>query len=139
MSYDPQNYNFGLVPSTMGASNPSAAYTQKMATPSANGGMKSPVAGAGGGPLGMNLDTASLALGGLQSLGNLWQAWEANKLAKEQFKVSTGFANTNLANSIQSYNTQIEDRSRARAFTEGQTPEQAQAYVDKNRLPAKSF
>ena len=76
----------------------------------------------GGGPLGMNLDTASLALGGLQSLGNLWQAWEANKLAKEQFKFNKGFATTNLANSIQSYNTTLEDRTRARAFTEGQSP-----------------
>jgi hypothetical protein len=88
------------------------------------------------GGLGFNLDTANLALGGLQSLGNLWQAWEANKLAKEQFKFQKGFSQTNLANSIQSYNTTLEDRTRSRAFTEGQSPEQAQMYIDKNRLPA---
>ena len=138
--YDPNDImNFGL---GGGASNPTASYmkTAQAAPATTPRWGAAPLAGtkgvtpAGGGALGFNLDTAGLALGGVQTIGSLWQAWEANKLAKDQFRIGTKFANTNLANSIQSYNTTLEDRTRARAFTEGQTSEQAQAYNDANRL-----
>jgi len=89
--------------------------------------------------LGLNIGTGKLVLGGLETLGSLWQAYEANKLAKESFNFQKGFANTNLANQIQSYNTTLEDRGRSRAFTEGQTPQQAQAYISQNRLPARNI
>jgi hypothetical protein len=84
--------------------------------------------------LGFNLPTANLALGGLQTIGNLWNSWEQRKLANEQFQFQKGVTNTNLNNQIKAYNTQLEDRSRARAATEGQSPGQAQAYIDNNRL-----
>ena len=42
--------------------------------------------------------------------------------------------NTNLNNSIQSYNTSLEDRARARGVMEGQSDEQVQSYIDKNKL-----
>lgn len=103
--------------------------------PSAAGG-----GGAGGGSgLGFNMGTLNVALQGLSTIGSLWQAWEANKLAKEQFKTSKAFANANLANQIQSYNTALEDRSRSRAFTEGQSAEEAQSYIDKNRLQERQI
>lgn len=101
-----------------------------------NPGITPPPKGAGASDsgLGWNLNTAQLALGGIQTIGSLWQAWEANKLAKEKFKFQKDFANTNLANQIQSYNTTLEDRTRARSHTEGGSAEDAQAYIEKNKL-----
>lgn len=149
-----------MTPSLMGgagAQNPTGAYFQSAQAPAASsmmsgsgganilGGMGAPgagglgipsvgVGGAGGSGLGFNSGTLGLAIGGLQTIGSLWQAWQANKLAKEQFEFQKDFANTNLANQIQSYNTTLEDRGRSRAFTEGQSPEEAQAYIDENSL-----
>jgi hypothetical protein len=150
--YDSGISGVGGVPSPMttgvGASNPTAAYLASFGSPTGFGDMlqgpgvpggvpgigvagANPLAGSG---LGFNVPTAQLALGGLQTIGNLWQAWESNKLAKEQFKFSKDFANTNLANQIQSYNTTLEDRTRARTFTEGGTDADAQAYIDEHSL-----
>lgn len=143
MMYSPADLNFGAT-NTAGASNPAASYLQSQGSVgldwSGNSAVRPGAAAPGGmGGLGFNMDTAKLALGGLQTIGSLWQAWEANKLAKDQFKFQKDFANTNLANSIQSYNTTLEDRGRTRAFAESQDPAMAQAYLDKNRLPARSI
>jgi len=140
----------GMDPSaSQGASNPTGSYLQSMPTQNnqINSGSLSwdglrgvtpPKANTGSGGnssgLGWNVGTAQLALGGLQTLGNLWQAWEANKLAKEQFKFSKDITNANMANQIQSYNTTLEDRTRARTHVEGGTQEAAQSYIDKNSL-----
>lgn len=149
MVYNPNDFNFGASPTlsadgmsvsipNYGASNPTGAYLQSM-TPTTGAIGATGKTGVGGfldgSGLGFNLDTGKLVLGGLQTIGSLWQAWEANKLAKEQFKFSKDFALANLGNSIQSYNTTLEDRGRARAFTESQTPDQAAAYIADNRLP----
>jgi hypothetical protein len=84
--------------------------------------------------LGFNMPTANLLLGGLQTIGSLWNAWEQRKMAQEQFNYKKEITESNLKNQIQSYNTTLEDRSRSRAFTEGQDAATAQAYIDKNRL-----
>lgn len=84
---------------------------------------------------GLNLDTGKLVLGGLQSLGGLWNAFEQNKLAKKQLAFSRDFANINLGNQTQAYNTNLADMARARGFTEGQTQQQIDNYVAANRLP----
>lgn len=130
--------------SGFGASDPTAAYLSGSfpSAPSApSTGFTDMVGRPGSGPggfgstgLGWNVGTAQLALGGLQTIGNLWQAWEANKLAKETFKFQKDFANTNLTNQIQSYNTALEDRSFARAHTEGRSTADAQAYIDQHSL-----
>lgn len=99
-----------------------------------SGGFLNGMGGGNGIGLGFNIPTFQLALGGLQTIGSLWQAWEANKLAKKQFNAMKEFANANLANQIQSYNTTLEDRARSRYHTEGGTQEDAQAYIDKHRL-----
>ena len=83
---------------------------------------------------GLNLDTAKLALSGLGTIGNLWAAFQAQKLAKKQFDFTKRITETNLANQVQSYNTTLEDRGRSRAFAEGQSASDARAYIDKNRL-----
>lgn len=91
-------------------------------------------AGTGSSGFGFNMDTAKLGLGGLQTIGSIWNAWEAQKLAKKQFAFQKDVTETNLRNQIQSYNTTLEDRSRSRAATEGQDAATAQSYVDNNRL-----
>ena len=50
----------------------------------------------------------------LGSLGNLWAGINQTKLAKDQFNFTKGLSNRNLANSAQAYNTQLEDRTKAR-------------------------
>ena len=79
-------------------------------------------------------DTLKFGLGGLNTIGNIWGAWQAGRLAKDQLNFTKKIANANLDNQIKSYNTALEDRSRSRAFTEGQSAAEAQAYVDRNRL-----
>lgn len=123
----------------MGASNPMAAATAALSgsgsatlTPTIGAGVAGVTPATGG--FGFNLPTLNLALGGIQTLGGLWNAWEQRKMAQDTFNFQKTMANTNLKNQIQSYNTTLEDRSRSRAHTEGQAPEVAQAYIDKNRL-----
>jgi hypothetical protein len=137
-------YGVGAVatPSIMGgagASNPVGAYLQSASTGIGNtASTTSPVSNGlsklGSSSFGLNLDTANLVLGGLQSIGNIWAAWEANKLAKKQFNFQKDITETNLANQIQAYNTTLEDRIRSRAAVEGMSDADAQAYIDKNSL-----
>lgn len=101
--------------------------------PNMTGGGPSPI-GASGPSLGLNFDTAKLALTGLSSIGNLWAAFNAQKLAREQFNFSKDFANRNLANQTTSYNTQLSDRARSRGFVEGQSQSQIDDYVRLNSL-----
>lgn len=95
------------------------------------GGVASAAQGGGLGTMG----AINAGLSGLQTIGQLWGAWQQMKLAKKQFNQTKKITDTNMANGIQSYNTAIEDRGRSRAFTEGQSEAQARAYVDKNSLP----
>ena len=99
-----------------GASNPTGAYLQNTALgqPVAQGitgpGVRQQVAPQVGGvyndlstPLGMNIGTGQLVLGGIGAIGDLWSSWQARKFAKEQFNYQKGITDTNLANQIQSY------------------------------------
>lgn len=133
------NY-FPAAPSA-GAQNPAAAYFQQnpMAANSGIGavltapGVQAPGTSAGT-PLGMNLGTANLALGGIGTLGNLWAAFNAQKLAKEQFQYQKGITDTNLANQIQSYNTALVDRIKARASVTGAGESEVNQYIADNSL-----
>lgn len=84
--------------------------------------------------LGWNMGTADLALGGLQTIGNLWSAWNANKLAKDQFDFQKKMSLANFENSAQSYNTTLSDRAKARQSYTGVSDADAQAYIDANKL-----
>lgn len=118
----------------------------EMSIPNITGGMSPLVAGQPSNvPLpnnqagfGFNIPTISLGLGALNSFAGIYGALQANSLAKKQFNMQRSVANANLANQIQSYNTALEDRSRSRAVMEGQSDAEAQAYVDKNRLAART-
>lgn len=102
--------------------------------PSVNYGSQIGAAGSMGSGFGFNMPTAQLAMAGLGTIGNLWGAFQAAKLAKKQFKFTKDITETNLASQIKSYNTALEDRIRSRAKIEGMSPEQAQAYLDRNKL-----
>lgn len=84
--------------------------------------------------LGFNVGTGQLALAGLGSLANIFGGLKAGKLAEDQFKFTKAVTNTNLNNQLQSYNTALSDRARARGVAEGQSTAEVQAYIDKNRL-----
>ena len=130
-----------------GASNPTGAYLQ-----GATSGYQAPqgITGPGVGqqvapqvgginnnlstPLGMNLGTGQLVLGGIGTIGNLWSAWQAQKLAKEQFNYQKDITDTNLANQIQSYNTALSDRINSRGFVQGDSQSTIDQYIEENSL-----
>ena len=110
------------------------------ARPNTPAGFGMPVAGGGlGGGLsaagfGMNLPTLQAGVGTLTSLGNLWTGLKAAGVARDQLDFVRTMGNANLNNQIKLTNTRIEDRARARGAMEGQSAEQVQGYIDRNRL-----
>lgn len=84
--------------------------------------------------LGLNMPTFQLGLGALNSLGNLYGAFQSNKLAKDQLSFAKSVTNTNLNNQIKSYNTALEDRARSRAAAENKGSDYANDYVERNKL-----
>ena len=134
-------YDINYYPPTPGM-NPAAAYFQQNPQ-AANTGIGAaltantvnPTSGSGmNTPLGMNLGTGQLVLGTIGTLGNLWAAFQAQKLAKEQFEFQKGVTNTNLANQIQSYNTSLIDRINARSFMQGDSQAVTDKYIADNLL-----
>lgn len=119
-----QDLNFGLTPLTSGG------------VPLNVGNLEQSIAGLQyPGSNGSSFtDKAGLALTGLQTLGNLWGAFQMRNLAKKQFNFTKDITETNLANQIKSYNTALADRSRSRGAMEGQSAQQQQAYIDQNSL-----
>ena len=130
-----------------GASNPTGAYLQNTASgqPVAQGitgpGVGQVAAPQVGGmnnslstPLDWNIGTGQLVLGGIGTIGNLWSAWEAQKLAKEQFNYQKGITDTNLANQVQSYNTALSDRINARGFVQGDNQSTIDRYIEENSI-----
>ena len=144
-----QNANQGLGANDFGFNTgilPTSSYDFGMGN---TAGVSIPTYGAGGfgmpslqvpgstsgfGGIGFNMPTAQLGLSALGSLANLWGGFQANKLARDNFNFTKDITNTNLNNSIKSYNTNLEDRARARGAAEGQTADQIASYVDRNRM-----
>lgn len=71
---------------------------------------------------------------GIQTIGNLYMAYQQNKLAKDSLNFQKDSFNKNLANQTQSYNTSLEDKIRSRYVTEGRSSDEADDYLEKNRL-----
>lgn len=80
-----------------------------------------------------NTGNAQLVLGGIQTIGSLWNSFQQQKLAKEAFAFNKEAYKTNLGNQRSTYNTALEDRIRARYATEGRS-EEADSYIDKHKL-----
>ena len=70
---------------------------------------------------------------GLSAIGGLWGTIQQNKIAKQQLALSREAYNTNMNNTIKTYNTALEDRIRARYTMEGRA-NQADAYIDEHKL-----
>lgn len=126
------DFNFGSTPLSYAGPDMASSFA---ALPSADlAPSMSGAASMAPGPLGM----ANAALGGLQTIANIWGAFQAQKMAKKQFKFTKDVTNTNLANQIQSYNTALADRARSRGVVEGQTPDQVSQYISANALNRSS-
>ena len=96
---------------------------QQMQTP---GGMQSPAL--------TGCQKFGYVMDGIGAIGGLWGAIQQNKIAKQQLALSREAYNTNMNNTIQSYNTQLADRIRARYIMEGRSEAEMQEYIEKNSL-----
>lgn len=68
--------------------------------------------------LGFNIPTFKLGLDALTSLAGMYNSWNMNKLAQQQFNLQKDVLNTNLNNQIKSYNNSLADQLRSRAAME---------------------
>ena len=145
-NYGQQMGQWGQPGTAIGAGSFGGGSDWSTSSPMALGNNNTSMPGGGGNGLnffskdngfGMNANTLNFGMQGLGALGNIWGAWQSHKLAKDQLNFTKDFANRNLANQTQAYNTALEDRGRSRAAAEGQTSAEAAAYLDRNRLPTR--
>jgi hypothetical protein len=113
---------------------PLSANPTGMGAPGTMGSMTGP-----GTTLGLNTGTGQLAVGGLQTLGNLWNAYQSNALAQKTFNFNKDLTNTNLANQTQAYNTTLAGQATARSAQENQSPQQALDFINANKLTNKTI
>jgi hypothetical protein len=90
--------------------------------------------GFGGGDFWSKDGGAGIALGSVGVLGNLWNSYQQQKIAKDQLKFAKNQWNTNLSNQKQTYNTALEDRIRSRHAYSGKSEDQTEDYLNKHRL-----
>lgn len=140
-SLTPDSLNFGASPvSTPSVAAPivaSAAAPTVPGTaddPTVPGTADDPTKSGVWGWLGENSDQMKNIAGLLGGAAQIWGAFQANKLAKQQMDFARTSFNTNLANQRTSYNTALEDRIRSRASTTGMSDADVQAYITKNSL-----
>lgn len=111
---------------------------------SGNGGSTNPLGSIfgnmgqmGGGASGL-LGLGQLGIAGLGTLGNIWSAWNANQLANQEFNFDKNYATTNLNNSVQSYNTNLNAQATAR-YAQENNPGGAASYIAANQLAKPSL
>jgi hypothetical protein len=80
---------------------------------------------------GKNLEGAAKGLG---ALTQAWGAYQGNKMAKANLAFQKDAFNTNMNNSIRSYNTGLEDRIRGRTSSYDGKENDVQAYLSKHSL-----
>lgn len=73
-------------------------------------------------------------MSGIGTLGSIWAAIQANKIAKQSLAFKKDAFNKNYNNQVTSYNTALSDRAWARAAATGQSSDQTQGYIDQNKL-----
>lgn len=85
---------------------------------------------------GFNLQGLGSLAKGIGAFGGLWSAFQQNKLARDAFDFQKKAYQTNLTNSIQSYNTALEGRTQARFAQENRSAADADRYIETHRLRA---
>ena len=84
---------------------------------------------------GYNMPTMKLGLDGLSSIGSLWATIKGLNQAKREFAFNKSMAETNLRNSTQAYNTELDARARARASAAGNVSgAEVDRYIKQNSL-----
>lgn len=76
----------------------------------------------------------SVALGALQTLGNLWNSFQQIKIAKDTLKFQKEAYQTNLANTTKDYNTRLESDANYSYQVSGKTQDEADQYVREHSL-----
>lgn len=107
------------------------AFVNDYQAPTTNGGNSGAASGTGWGEMPF-MNKAQVVLGGIGTLGNLWSAFQANKIAKDSLDFQKKAYKENLTNSRQSYNTALEDRAASRQGFDSSYD--ADAYVARNKL-----
>lgn len=83
-----------------------------------------------------NMENGNIAdvAGILQGLGTLWGGFQQNKIARDSLNFQKSAYNTNLANSIKSYNLALTDRMTARGTQNESSSAAVQEQIAANRL-----
>lgn len=76
----------------------------------------------------------SIALGALQTLGNLWNSYQQTKVAKDQLKFQKEAYQTNLANFEKDYNTRLASDVNYSYAVSGKSEQQARDYIQERSL-----
>jgi hypothetical protein len=76
----------------------------------------------------------SVALGALQTLGNLWNSFQQVKIAKDTLNFQKEAYQTNLANTEKDYNTRLESDANYSYQVSGKSQGQADQYVRDHSL-----
>ena len=73
-------------------------------------------------------------ISGIGTLGSVWAAIQANKIAKKSLAFKQDAFNKNYNNQVSSYNTALSDRAWARAAATGQSANDTRQYIENNSL-----
>jgi hypothetical protein len=94
--------------------------------------------GIGGEPkmskLASTLGTIGSGVGILGDLAGIYLGFKAQKEAKKQFAMQTKFANANLGNTVDAYNTRLKDIYTTRGYTQGDSSQKTQDAITSNSL-----
>jgi hypothetical protein len=82
----------------------------------------------------MDLSKLNSAISGINTLGQLYGAYQAQKLGNKQFAFQKALTERNLANSSLDYNTRLENKMAQKAALDGVTPEAQEAYLNSHRV-----
>lgn len=82
-------------------------------------------------------DWTKLGLGAAVSMANLYNGWQAGKLAKQQFEYSKGLSDTNLYNSATNYNAALESQAKSAGIMNGTSDADVAAHIAKYSAKTK--
>lgn len=82
----------------------------------------------------LNFDNLGMIAKGIGAFGGLYSAFQQNRMASDALDFQKDAYRTNLRNSVQSYNSALEDRIRSRYAAEGRSSADVDRYLDQNRL-----